>query len=86
MRIQVKEEPFKAVLFWLSKQEAADKEGMATLKAIFPSIKEEGYLPVIYESGDGDLEESITLLIKNHIYEMAKESLKNDSGSQRKTL
>ncbi len=72
MRVEIKEEPFKAILFWLSKNESTDEELMSSLKNKFPSLKKDGYQPIVYISGNGNLEDAIYQLIKYNLEEMVK--------------
>ncbi len=69
MKIEFKEKPRKKVLIWLSADEANDSNMMHSLKGKFSEWKKEGYLPVIYKSGTGNLEDSMYLLMK-HNYEI----------------
>ena len=59
MEIQVKEFSFKMIAVWLCKREANDSELMLELNRRFKEWKAAGYLPVVYESGDGNMEEVI---------------------------
>lgn len=72
MKIEIRERPFKTVLFWMSKEEAADKELNASLKPRFAEWKKKKYLPVIFESGDGNLEDSMYMLMKRNLEVLAK--------------
>ena len=72
MKIEIRERPFKTVLFWMSKEEAADKELNASLKPQFAEWKKKKYLPVVFESGDGNLEDSMYMLMKRNIEVLAK--------------
>ncbi len=76
MRIQVKEEPLKAVLFYISEEEAADKELMDSLNPQFDSWKAKGYLPTVFESGKGSLEDTMHSLMKYNIELMAEKRVK----------
>ncbi len=72
MRIQVKEKPIKAVLFYISEEEAADKELMKSLNPQFDSWKAKGYLPTVFESGKGSLEDGMYMLMKYNMELIAK--------------
>lgn len=61
------EAPKRAQLYWLSKRETEDETFMAFLKSMIANRKEREMLPVIIESGEGDSEEMIYLLLKRNI-------------------
>lgn len=75
MKIEVREIPHKTVLFWLSRAEAADSQVMDSLKPLFKSWKSQGYLPVVFESGEGDMNDSMYLLMKRNFELLAKKEL-----------
>ena len=75
MKIEVREIPHKTVLFWLSRAEAADSQVMDSLKPLFKSWKNRGYLPVVFESGEGDMNDSMYLLMKRNFELLAKKEL-----------
>ena len=72
MKIEVRERPYKTVLFWVSRKEASDKAFMATLKPQFAKWKAQKYQPVVLESGEGNLEESMYMLMKRNLEILAK--------------
>lgn len=67
MKTQIMEAPKRAQLYWLSKNEAEDETFMAFLKTMIVNRKEHETLPVIIESGEGNLEEMVYLLLKQNI-------------------
>ncbi len=67
MKTQVMEAPKRSQLYWLSKNEAEDETFMAFLKSMIANRKEPEMRPVIIESGKGDPEEMIYLLLKRNI-------------------
>ena len=67
MKTQVTEAPKRAQLYWLSKQESEDETFMAFLQSVIAYQKDQGTLPVIIESGEGDPEEMVYLLLKRNI-------------------
>ena len=69
MKIEFKEKPRKKVLIWLSEDEANDSELGLKLKLKYAEWKSQGYLPVVFKSGSGNLEDSMYLLMK-HNYEL----------------
>lgn len=75
MKIEVREIPHKTVLFWLSRAEAADSQVMDSLKSQFKSWKNRGYLPVVFESGEGNMEDHLYLLMKRNYELLAKKEL-----------
>lgn len=72
MKIEVRESPYKMVLFWVSQEEASDKALMAFLKPQFAKWKALKYQPVVLESGKGNLEESMYMLMKRNLELLAK--------------
>ncbi len=75
MKFEIRETPIKAALFWISKEEARDKEFMAKLKPQFKKWKAKGYLPAVFESGEGNLEDSMYLLMKHNMKVLAKSDM-----------
>lgn len=67
MKTQVTEAPRRAQLYWLSKQESEDEAFMVFLQSVIANQKDQGTLPVIIESGEGDPEEMIYMLLKRNI-------------------
>ena len=80
MKIEVREAPHKAVLFWLSRAEAADTQMMDSLKTQFKNWKSRGYLPVIFESGEGNMEDHLYLLMKRNYEILAKKELAEEAA------
>lgn len=72
----------KPITFWLSKEDANDKLLMDNLRAICKSLHDDGYLPVIFESGTGSLEDGLYLLLKRNIEAKAKRQLEEEKLSQ----
>ena len=72
MKIEKRERPYKTVLFWLSGEEAADKALMTTLRSQFFAWQAKNYLPVVLESGKGNLEDNIYMLMKRNLEIIAK--------------
>ncbi len=77
MKFEIRETPIKAVLFWISKAEAEDKEFMDSLKPEFKKWKKKGYLPTVFESGEGSLEDGMYLLLKHNMEVLAKTDIAN---------
>ena len=77
MKIEIREQPVKAVLYWLSQDEANDESLMSSLRLQFAKWKAKKYLPVVMESGDGNIEESMYCLMKHNLEVMARND-KND--------
>lgn len=67
MKTQVTEASKRAQLYWLSKQESKDEAFMAFLQSAIANQKDQGTLPVIIESGEGDPEEMAYLLLMRNI-------------------
>lgn len=72
MKIEVRERPYKAVMFWLSKEESKDKNLLASLQPRFKEWKAKKYLPVVFETGIQSLEDGMYMLMK-HNYEVLAE-------------
>lgn len=67
MKTQVTEASRRAQLYWLGKHESEDETFMAFLESVIANQKEQGTLPVIIESGEGNPEEMIYLMLKRNI-------------------
>ena len=75
MKIQYKEGPPKLVYIWLSREEGEDHALLDSLKHRIKSWRGQGYMPVVMESGRGNLENSMFLLMKHHYELKAKKQL-----------
>lgn len=75
MKFEIINAPHKLATFWISREEAEDKAFMTSLKPQFKLWKEKGYLPVVYESGTGSLQDSLYQLIKHNNEVIAKNQL-----------
>ena len=67
MKTQMMEGPRRAQLYWLSKNETGDETFMIFLQSIIANQKDQETLPVVIESGEGDPEEMVLLLLKRNI-------------------
>lgn len=67
MKTQMMEAPKRSQLYWLSKHETEDETFMVFLQNAIANQKDQGTLPVIIESGEGDPEEMVYLLMKRNI-------------------
>ncbi len=81
MKFEVKEAPQKIATFWISAEEGRNQAFMASLKPQFKIWKDKGYLPVVMESGEGRLEDSIYLLMKHNYELLAKKQLAAENAS-----
>ena len=66
MKTQIMEAPRRAQLYWFSKSEMDDEAFIAFLQSMIANQKDQGTLPVIIESGEGDTEEMVYLLLKRN--------------------
>lgn len=66
MKTQITEAPRRAQLYWLSKSETEDETFVDFLQSAIANQKDQGTLPVIIESGEGDTEEMVYLLLKRN--------------------
>ena len=73
MKIEIRERPYKTVLLWMSREEAADEKLTASLKPRFAEWKKNKYLPIVFESGEGKLEDSMYMLMKRNLEVLAKD-------------
>lgn len=64
--MQVTEASRRSQLYWLSKHETEDETFIAFLKCMIANRKEQEMFPVIIESGEGDTEEMVYLLLKRN--------------------
>lgn len=83
MKIEVKEAPYKMVLFWITKGEGENKEFLESLKPMFKEYKAKKYLPVVMESGTGNLEDSMYLLMKQNYEALARKQLRRERELER---
>lgn len=60
----IKETPSKFVLYYVSKQEAADQALMDAIRKECTEYKRQNYQPAIFISGDQDLEDCMYHLMK----------------------
>ena len=66
----------KLLEIWLTNAECQDETISASLQPLFEAYKARGYFPVVYESGEGDLLESIRhLLLHNRKVLESKETV-----------
>ena len=66
MKREVHEEPYKTVIFWLSKEECEDENFLASLQPQFKEWKSKKYQPVVFESGTQGLEDGMYLIMKHN--------------------
>ena len=62
MEINVRSES-EIVEIWLTREEAEDTQLREQLKPLYRKYKEQGYLTVVYESGEQDLQEATSDLL-----------------------
>jgi len=74
MKIEIRERPYKVVLYWMSKEEAENKNLIDSLKPQFLAWKDKKYLPVIFESGNGNLEDSMYMLMRRNLEILVQKS------------
>lgn len=60
---------------WLTKAEKNEVALRESLKPLYKWWKAKGYLPVVYESGEGDLKESLVGLLRHNREIIAKREL-----------
>ena len=75
MKREVNEEPYKTVIFWLSKEECEDENFLASLQPQFKEWKSKKYQPVVFESGTRNLEDDMYMLMKHNYEVLAKEEI-----------
>ncbi len=68
----IKEEPIKAVLYYISQEEYANEALMASVRAECAEYKEQKYQPVIFISGNESLEVSMYWLLKHNLKVLAE--------------
>ena len=66
MRVEVKEQPCKLILFYLSREESADKNLRQALRENAQIWKDNSFLSVVVESGEDDIEDSLYCLMKQN--------------------
>ena len=80
MRIQYQENPTKLVYIWLSREEGQDKALLDSLKPQYAAWRADGYMPVVMESGKGDIEHGMYLLMKHHYEKIAERQLSGEKS------
>jgi len=86
VKIDYVEEPLRQVRIWLTRAEGKDQALLDSLKPRYKEWKAQGYLPVVFESGESKLEDDMYLLLK-HNYELIKQQrLENASARRKKRL
>lgn len=66
MKIQTTQTPRRLLIYWLSRAEAQDDAIMDFIHNDMKLNKEQNILPVIVESGEGELAEQLRLLMKRN--------------------
>ncbi|MDO4608739.1 MAG: hypothetical protein Q4B40_06080 [Clostridia bacterium] len=80
MIVEVKEKPYKTVLFWMNKEEAQDKKLMESLSSQFAEWTAKKYRCVVFKSGQGKhMEDSLYSLMKRHYEIIATENSEKTS-------
>ncbi len=79
MRIVVKEDK-EIVEFWLTNEEKNNKETKDWVTLQCKEWKKKNYYPVIFQSGSGDLKESIEGLLRHSCELVAKEETAMDNA------
>lgn len=69
------DEKRKIIYFFLSREERDDLAFREALKPQYKVLKEKGYISCVFLSGDEDLKENTTELLKHNIKVMAKKAL-----------
>lgn len=80
MRIQYQENPTKLVYIWLSREEGQDKALLDSLGPQYAAWRADSYMPIVMESGKGDLEHGMYLLMKHHYEKIAKRQLSGEKS------
>lgn len=75
MKIEVHKQPYKTVIFWLSKEESEDKKILSSLQPQFKEWKAQKYQPVVFESGTQSLADNMYMLMKHNYEVLAKEEI-----------
>ena len=75
MKREVHEQPYKTVIFWLSKEESEDKKILSSLQPQFNEWKAQQYQPVVFASGTRSLEDNMYMLMKHNYEVLAKEEI-----------
>ena len=67
MKVQSTGGKWPARLYWMNRSEAEDDGISEVLKTDFAFMRERKIMPVVIESGEGDPEEMVYLLMKRNI-------------------
>jgi hypothetical protein len=82
VKIDYVEEPLRQVRIWLTRAEGKDQALLDSLKPRYKEWKAQGYLPVVFESGESKLEDDMYMLLK-HNYELIKQQRPNERKASR---
>lgn len=75
----------KLVEFWLTNAEKNDPKLRESLRPEFKRWKARKYQPVVYESGKGDLRESVLALLKKTVHDQAKREVEAEKAAMGRT-
>ena len=71
----------RLVEFWLANDEKSDAALRESLKPEFKRWKARKFQPVVYESGRGDLQESVLALLKKTVRDLAKREVEAEKAA-----
>lgn len=77
MKIEVRERPRKMILYWMSKDESQNTDLMLSLRSEFKMWKTHNYQPVVFVSGEGNMQDSMYLLMKRNRLNMIRSACDN---------
>ena len=83
MKIDYVETPLRQVRIWLTRAEGQDQALLDSLKPRYKEWKAQGYLPVVFESGESKLEDDMYLLMKHNYELLAKKQLREEREAER---
>lgn len=81
MEIEILEDK-KQVHIWLTKEDAGNEQLKEQLKPFYKKSKAKGYLTVVFESGTGDLQETIRELLIYNMYRSTEKQLEKERGAE----
>lgn len=82
VKIDYVEEPLRQVRIWLTRAEGKDQALLDSLKPRYKEWKAQGYLPVVFESGESKLEDDMYMLLK-HNYDLMKQQRRKEHEASR---
>lgn len=70
-------------MFWLTKEDSKDEKLLNQLKAHYPKLKKQGYMPVVFISGEEDLLDLTRSLLIYNKYRCEELRMEKEAGAKK---